>query len=291
MVTAGNLVRANDRRRSSSSTRSSPIYVVVRHSRGALPELKRYHGTADRCASRRRRPATTRPPAGRPHHLRRQRGRSDDRHDQGQGDVPQRGPPAVARAVRQRRRSRSTTESGADRRADGRRADRASRASTSSSSRPDQTVELRPVDRRAHGRRRDRDRQRAQRRRDRRHRRPAAARCRAAASPSSAAARRKGGVMNLAELFIRRPVTTTLIMLGIVVFGVMAYRAAAGERPADRRLPDHPGQRQPARRQPRDDGLGRGAAAREAVRDDRRRSTRSTRPARRAARTSRCSST
>src|SRR6186713_2055521 len=30
--------------------------------------------------------------------------------------------------------------------------------------------------------------------------------------------------MNLSALFIRRPVTTTLIMLGILVFGVMAYR-------------------------------------------------------------------
>ena len=30
--------------------------------------------------------------------------------------------------------------------------------------------------------------------------------------------------MNLSELFIKRPVTTTLVMLGIVVFGVMAYR-------------------------------------------------------------------
>jgi HAE1 family hydrophobic/amphiphilic exporter-1 len=30
--------------------------------------------------------------------------------------------------------------------------------------------------------------------------------------------------MNLSELFIRRPVTTTLIMLGILVFGTMAYR-------------------------------------------------------------------
>ena len=30
--------------------------------------------------------------------------------------------------------------------------------------------------------------------------------------------------MNLSALFIERPVTTTLIMLGIVVFGVMAYR-------------------------------------------------------------------
>jgi HAE1 family hydrophobic/amphiphilic exporter-1 len=30
--------------------------------------------------------------------------------------------------------------------------------------------------------------------------------------------------MNLSELFIRRPVTTTLLMLGILVFGTMAYR-------------------------------------------------------------------
>jgi HAE1 family hydrophobic/amphiphilic exporter-1 len=30
--------------------------------------------------------------------------------------------------------------------------------------------------------------------------------------------------MNLSELFIKRPVTTTLIMLGIMVFGVMSYR-------------------------------------------------------------------
>src|SRR5213592_5007104 len=30
--------------------------------------------------------------------------------------------------------------------------------------------------------------------------------------------------MNLSELFIKRPITTTLIMLGICVFGAMAYR-------------------------------------------------------------------
>src|SRR2546428_13891093 len=30
--------------------------------------------------------------------------------------------------------------------------------------------------------------------------------------------------MNLSELFIKRPVTTTLIVLGIMVFGAMAYR-------------------------------------------------------------------
>ena len=37
-------------------------------------------------------------------------------------------------------------------------------------------------------------------------------------------ARAKGGVMNLSEIFIKRPVTTTLIILGIMVFGVMSYR-------------------------------------------------------------------
>src|SRR5438034_9152444 len=30
--------------------------------------------------------------------------------------------------------------------------------------------------------------------------------------------------MNLSELFIKRPVTTTLIVLGIMVFGAMSYR-------------------------------------------------------------------
>jgi len=31
--------------------------------------------------------------------------------------------------------------------------------------------------------------------------------------------------MNIADIFIRRPVTTSLIMLGIVVFGLMGYSA------------------------------------------------------------------
>src|ERR1700722_6416517 len=30
--------------------------------------------------------------------------------------------------------------------------------------------------------------------------------------------------MNLSELFIKRPITTTLLMLGVCVFGVMSYR-------------------------------------------------------------------
>ena len=32
--------------------------------------------------------------------------------------------------------------------------------------------------------------------------------------------------MNLSELFIKRPIMTTLVMIGILIFGVMAYRAA-----------------------------------------------------------------
>src|ERR1044071_568800 len=31
--------------------------------------------------------------------------------------------------------------------------------------------------------------------------------------------------MNISELFIRRPVTTTLVMIGILLFGVLGYRA------------------------------------------------------------------
>ncbi|HEX2225643.1 MAG TPA: efflux RND transporter permease subunit, partial [Candidatus Binatia bacterium] len=31
--------------------------------------------------------------------------------------------------------------------------------------------------------------------------------------------------MNMSELFIRRPVTTTLVMVGILIFGVMGYKA------------------------------------------------------------------
>jgi len=33
--------------------------------------------------------------------------------------------------------------------------------------------------------------------------------------------------MNIAALFIRRPVMTTLVMLAIVLFGIMAYRQLA----------------------------------------------------------------
>ena len=62
-----------------------------------------------------------------------------------------------------------------------------------------------------------------QARRDDRHRWPASPR---AGQPHQRQGRQRDQdrVMNLSEVFIKRPVTTTLIMLGILVFGVMAYR-------------------------------------------------------------------
>ena len=34
--------------------------------------------------------------------------------------------------------------------------------------------------------------------------------------------------MNIAEIFIRRPIMTTLIMLAILLFGIMGYRLRPG---------------------------------------------------------------
>ena len=67
--------------------------------------------------------------------------------------------------------------------------------------------------------------------------------------------------MSVPELFIRRPVMTTLVMSGILLFGLIGYPPVAGERSAERGLSDHPGLGQPARRQPRNDGFVRGHAA------------------------------
>src|SRR5262249_40473908 len=77
--------------------------------------------------------------------------------------------------------------------------------------------------RRADARRRVGHQDRGHTRRDDRHRRPAAA------DPGQprdhqGIGRREGGLMNISALFIKRPVTTTLIMLGILVFGAMSYR-------------------------------------------------------------------
>ena len=58
---------------------------------------------------------------------------------------------------------------------------------------------------------------------------------------------------------------TTLVMVAILFFGIVAYRQAAGERPAERRLPDDHRHRGAARREPGDDGGDGRDAAGEAV--------------------------
>ena len=70
--------------------------------------------------------------------------------------------------------------------------------------------------------------------------------------------------MNIAELFIRRPIMTTLVMLAILLFGVTAYRLLP--------VNDLPNVDYPtisvsvaARREPGDHGVGRGDAARAPV--------------------------
>ena len=44
--------------------------------------------------------------------------------------------------------------------------------------------------------------------------------------------------MNFAEIFIRRPVMTTLISLAIVMFGIDGVSVPAGQRSAQRRFSD-----------------------------------------------------
>ena len=71
--------------------------------------------------------------------------------------------------------------------------------------------------------------------------------------------------------FIRRPIGTTLLAIGLFLVGVVAYRFLPVAQPADRRVSDHPRHRQPARRRSRDHGGDGGGAARAAARRDRRR--------------------
>ena len=67
--------------------------------------------------------------------------------------------------------------------------------------------------------------------------------------------------MSLTALFIRRPVMTTLVMIGDPRLRHRRVPQAAGERSADRRLSDDQRQREPAGREPGDDGRhGRDAA-------------------------------
>ena len=71
--------------------------------------------------------------------------------------------------------------------------------------------------------------------------------------------------MNISQTFIERPIATSLLMAAIALFGGVAYRSLAGQRPAQRRFPHAAGHRQPSRRQPGDHGRRRRHAARKPV--------------------------
>ena len=96
--------------------------------------------------------------------------------------------------------------------------------------------------------------------------------------------------MNFSELFIRRPVMTTLVMVGILFFGITAYRQLPVSDLPTVDYPDDHGEREPAGREPGDDGVRRRDAAREAVLDDRRHRQHDVDVEPRARRRSRCSS-
>ena len=80
-----------------------------------------------------------------------------------------------------------------------------------------------------------------------------------------------GGAMNLSEPFIRRPIATTLLTVGVALRGHPRLHQAAGGAAAAGGLPDHLGQRIHGGRQPGHHGLDRGDAAGAAPGSDRRR--------------------
>ena len=223
IVDEGNLVRANDTTPLVVINQVAPIYVSFGIPEGRLPELRRYlaQGTVRVEATP---PGETTTSSGRITFI-------DNAVDSTTGQI--RIKAAFPNADRrlwpgQFANVDVTLEHRAqrDRRAHGRGPDR-----------PAGELRVRreaghdggsAADRRsAAGRRSDRRRERPEAGRDRGDRRPAASgsgrqgehQVRTRGRPAQ-----KVRAMNLSALFIKRPVTTTLIMLGILVFGVMAYR-------------------------------------------------------------------
>ena len=67
--------------------------------------------------------------------------------------------------------------------------------------------------------------------------------------------------MHFTELFIRRPIMTTLVMLAILIFGIMSYRYLPVSDLPNVDFPTILVTRQPARGQPGDHGVGGGHPA------------------------------
>ena len=262
MVHEGNLVRAQDTSPLVVINQVAPIYVSfavpgVAAARTEALHLARHAGRRGEAAERevrRRRTGTSRSWTTTSIRRRAPSGSRPRSRTRIAGSGRASSSTSSSRSRRTRRRSSSRPP----------RCRSASRASTRYVVKAGQLRRIPGRGRRADGRPGYGDQERAQAGRDRRHGRPPAPGGRQPGQHQRG--RVAGGAMNVSELFIKRPVTTTLIMLGILVFGTMAYRHAAGVGPAGRRLPDHPGAGGPAGRQPRNDGGDGGVAAREAVR-------------------------
>ena len=76
--------------------------------------------------------------------------------------------------------------------------------------------------------------------------------------------------MSISELFIKRPIMTTLVMAAILIFGIFAYRLLPVSDLPNVDFPDHPGKRIAAGRQSQTHGFFGRHAAGKAVFDDRR---------------------
>ena len=114
LVHAGDLIRANDTDPMVTINQLTPIDVTFSVPGRLLVDIQRFNAKSPLSVTATSQ-ASNAPcyvcvhrirSASRQGDVHRQRGRSDDRDDQGQGHVPQHRPPAVARPVRQRRTSR-----------------------------------------------------------------------------------------------------------------------------------------------------------------------------------------
>ncbi len=74
--------------------------------------------------------------------------------------------------------------------------------------------------------------------------------------------------MNVSEPFIRRPIATSLLMLGVLVFGVAAYGLLPVAALPNVDFPTITVERDLSRGEPGHDGFGGGNAARAAIRGD-----------------------
>ena len=235
-IQQGNLVKANDTNPLVTINQVVPIYASFSVPEQNIADIRKYLAAGE-LKVQATFPNAAHAPVDRQAVVHRQFRRHDDRHDQAQGRVPEHRQGAVAGPVRQRRADAARAE-GRDRDARRPRCRAVPTASTCSSSSRTMTVELRNIKiARAEGD----DTVVASGlagRRSSRHGGPVAARAR---HQSESSAKGAPGVMNIAELFVRRPVMTVLVMTGISDLRHHRLSPAAGERAAQRRLSHDPG--------------------------------------------------